>query len=94
MTDNGGSGEGNPPDYEAMYKQVVAERDAYANKLNEYVDANNKLNAELKVQQSINRKTLGVSSDPPKEDKGESIVSLKDKIADLRARALKGENKK
>lgn len=93
MTDNSGSGEGNPPDYEAMYKQVVAERDAYANKLNEYVDANNKLNAELKVQQAINRKTLGASDVPPKEDKGESTVSLKDRITALRERA-KGENKK
>lgn len=81
----------NPPDYEAMYKQAVAERDAFANKLNEYVDANNKLNAELKVQQSINRKTLGASDNPPKED--EPPMSLKDRISALRERT-KGETKK
>ena len=83
----------NPPDYEAMYKQAIAERDAFANKLNEYVDANNKLTADLKVQQAINRKTLGASDDPPKSKEGEQPLNLKDRISALRERA-KGENKK
>ena len=83
----------NPPDYEAMYKQAIAERDAFANKLNEYVDANNKLTADLKVQQAINRKTLGASDDPPKNKEDEPPMSLKDRISALRERA-KGENKK
>ena len=82
-----------PVDYEAKYKEVLAERDAYANKLNEYVDANNKLNAELKVQQAINRKTLGASDEPPKNKEDEPPMSLKDRISALRERA-KGENKK
>ena len=82
-----------PPDYEAMYKQAIAERDAFANKLNEYVDANNKLTADLKVQQAINRKTLGASDDPPKNKEDEPPMSLKDRISALRERA-KGENKK
>ena len=75
----------NPIDYEAKYKEILAERDAYANKLNEYVDANNKLKADLAVQQAINRKTLGASADPPKEDK--PADSLKDRLTALRERA-------
>ena len=82
-----------PPDYEAMYKQAIAERDAFANKLNEYVDANNKLTADLKVQQAINRKTLGASDNPPENKEDEPPMSLKDRISALRERA-KGENKK
>ena len=78
-----------PPNYEELYKQTLAERDAYANKLNEYVDANNKLSAELKVQQAINRKTVGVSETAPK-DETETKKSLKDKVSDFRSRALKG----
>ena len=55
-------------DYKAEYEKVCAERDAYASKLDEYVTANNKLSADLKVQQAINRKTVGASEVPPQTD--------------------------
>ena len=89
MTDN--PPDNTPVDYEAKYKEILAERDAYANKLNEYVDANNKLKADLAVQQAINRKTLGASATPPKED-DKPAESLKDRLTALRERA-NGEKK-
>lgn len=54
--------------FEDELKKITAERDAYASKLDEFVTENNKLKAELKVQQAVNRKTMGISDDPPKDD--------------------------
>lgn len=62
-------------DYKAKYEEILAERDAYSTKLGEYVAENNTLKAQLKVQQEINRKTMGVSGDPPKtETAGKSLT--------------------
>lgn len=78
-----------PKDYKAMYEAMVAERDAYATKLDEYVTANNKLTADLKVQQAINRKTIGASGEPPKGDDMPKKVSLEERIAEYRKNATK-----
>lgn len=61
MTDNNSE-----IDYKAKYDEVVAERDALSSKLDEYIGLNNKLKADLKVSQQINRATIG-SDTPPKE---------------------------
>lgn len=66
-----------PPnvDYKAKYEEILAERDAYSTKLGEYVAENNTLKAQLKVQQEINRKTIGASGEPPKtETPGKSLT--------------------
>lgn len=60
MTDNNSE-----IDYKAKYDEVVAERDALSSKLDEYIGLNNKLKADLKVSQQINRATVG-SDEPPK----------------------------
>ena len=49
--------------FEEELKKMTAERDAYASKLDEFVTENNKLKAELKVQQAVNRKTLQTCED-------------------------------
>lgn len=69
-------------DYESEYKKVLAERDSYADQLGKYVDENNKLKADLKVQQEINRRTIGASNNPPVPTSG---VSLDDALAKHRS---------
>ena len=76
-------------DFEAEYKRVLAERDAFAKALNDEVDKNNKLSADLKVQQAINRKTIGASGEPPKTDDPPKKVSLEERIAEYRKNATK-----
>ena len=73
--------------FEEELKKVTAERDAYANKLDEFVTENNKLKAELKVQQAVNRKTMGTSDDPPKDDLtpkksvGDAFAEYREKVS-------------
>ena len=69
-------------DYEAEYKKVKAERDSFESALNGYIDENNKLKADLKVQQAVNRRTVGANDVPP-EDDAPKTKRLVDAIADL-----------
>jgi hypothetical protein len=54
-------------DYKAKYDEVVAERDALSAKLDEYIQSNNRLKADLKVSQQINRSTVS-TAEPPADD--------------------------
>lgn len=71
-------------DYKAEYDKIKAERDAFEKSLNEYIDKTNKLEADLKVQQTINRKTVGSSSEAPKEET--TKVSIRDAFNSYKAK--------
>lgn len=70
------------PDFESKCKELEARVNSLTTTLNEYIDSNNQLKADLEVQRLINRKTVGASSQGAKSDTGK--VSLADKIAKLR----------
>ena len=70
--------DGEPIDYEALYKQTLAERDSYSQKLGEYVDENNRLRADLKVAQDVAKRTVGTSTDAPKQEVRRSFDELVD----------------
>lgn len=72
-------------DYKAEYEKIKAERDSFESSLNSYIDENNKLKADLKVQQAINRRTIGANDEPPKDDKP-TTKRLKDAYAELYAK--------
>lgn len=77
MTDNNSE-----IDYKAKYDEVVAERDALSSKLDEYIGLNNKLKADLKVSQQINRATVG-SDDPPKDTETHRMT-LAERVAEYK----------
>lgn len=69
-------------DYKAEYEKIKAERDSFETALNGYIDENNKLKADLKVQQAVNRRTVGANNVPPEDDKPKT-KRLKDAYAEL-----------
>ena len=63
-----------PTDYESKYNEIVAERDSLSNALNNYIAENNKLKADLKVSQQINRMTVGTDTKPVESDVPKTVT--------------------
>lgn len=75
-------------DYEARYHELVAECDSLSDALNNYITENNKLKADLKVSQQINRLTVGTDIKPVDVDVPKQ-VSLSDLIREYKTNMMK-----